>query len=103
PTRWLVPAVLRFRDSRGAQEKRVLLRDAEETVDLGAQGPVQWLLGNSQARGFYRAAYDAEALQKILGALGEKGAVRPEERMSLISDQWALVRAGAAPVDALLD
>src|SRR5207248_658583 len=53
PTRWMVPAVLRFKDAAGVHARRVLLKDAEETIDLGAQGEVQWILGNSEARGFY--------------------------------------------------
>ncbi len=105
-TRWLVPVVLRFRDDRGVQEKRLLLREAQEVIDLGAQGEVQWLLGNSQARGFYRASYDAATLGKLLATLGhpgEPGAIRPEERMNLVSDQWALVRAGVTSVESLLE
>jgi puromycin-sensitive aminopeptidase len=93
PTQWLVPLVLRV-DGR---EKRVLLRSADETVDLG--GKAGWVLANAGARGFYRAAYDADLLKRLVSALPE---LRPEERMSLVSDQWALVRAGTVKLDALL-
>ena len=105
-TRWLVPVVLRYCDDRGVHDKRVLLRGPEEVIDLGAHGEVQWVLGNSQARGFYRVAYDAATLAKLLGTLareGGQGAIRPEERMNLVSDQWALVRSGVASVASLLD
>ncbi len=93
PTAWLVPLVLRI-DGR---ERRVLLRSPEETVDAG---PASWVLGNAGARGFYRTAYEPELLRRLIRALPE---LRPEERMALVSDQWALVRANAAKLDGFLD
>ena len=93
PTTWLVPIVLRI-DGR---ERRVLLRSAEETIEIG---PAGWVLGNAGARGFYRAAYDPELLRRLIRALPE---LRGEERMALVSDQWALVRANVAKLDGFLD
>ncbi|HZR10454.1 MAG TPA: M1 family metallopeptidase [Myxococcales bacterium] len=93
PTQWLVPLVLRV-DGR---ERRVLLRSAEETLDPG--GKAGWVLANSGARGFYRAAYDPALLRSLISALPE---LRPEERMALVSDQWALVRAGAVKLEPFL-
>ena len=80
PTTWLVPMVLRFRDTRGTQEQRVLLDAREKTFALEAEGPVSWCLGNAEARGFFRTAYDAPTLA---GALPELPALRPAERMTL--------------------
>jgi len=93
PTRWLVPVVLRI-DGR---ERRVLLRGAQETFDPGAA--FGWVLGNAGARGFYRTAYDPELLRRLTRALPD---LRPEERMALVSDQWALVRANATRLDGFL-
>ena len=103
PTRWLVPVVLRYRDRSGQKEKRVLLgsgESGETSIDLGADGPLQWILANAGARGFYRAAYDPEPLRRLIAALPE---LEAQERMSLVSDQWALVRAGKAPAAPFLD
>src|SRR5262249_13268105 len=94
PTSWLVPLVLRI-DGR---QRRVLLRSAEETVDPG--GPSSWVLGNAGASGFSRTAYDPDLLRRLIRALPE---LRPEERMALVSDQWALVRASVAKLDGFLD
>jgi puromycin-sensitive aminopeptidase len=88
-----VPLVLRV-DGR---ERRVLLRSGTETVDTG--GKVGWVLGNAGARGFYRSAYEPDLLRRLVSALPE---LRPEERMALVSDQWALLRADAVKVDAFL-
>jgi puromycin-sensitive aminopeptidase len=97
---WLVPIVLRFRDSAGVKEQTVLLGQESARVSLDAEGPVAWCIGNAEARGFYRTSYDAEALASLLPAVGE---LRPAERVVLISDAWALVRAGEAPVERFLD
>jgi len=80
------------------RERRVLLRSAEETVDPG--GSFGWVLGNAGASGFYRTAYDDELLRRLIRALPE---LRPEERMALVSDQWALVRANAAKLEGFVD
>jgi len=66
---------------------------------VGPAAPFDWVLGNAGARGFYRTAYDAEMLRRLISALPE---LRPEERMGLVSDQWALVRAGATQLESFL-
>ena len=99
-TRWLVPVVLRFRDAKGVKEQPVLLREASARVKLEAEGAVAWCIGNADARGFYRTNYDDATLAKLLPAVGE---LRPAERIVLISDQWALVRADQAPIERFLD
>ena len=91
---WLVPVVLRFRDRKGVREQRALLSADEQVVDLAPEGDLAWVLGNVGARGFYRTAYDGEWQRRIVQALPD---LQPEERMALVSDQWALVRAGADP------
>jgi len=98
--RWLVPVVLRFRDATGVKEQPVLLRDATARVTLAAEGPVAWCIGNADARGFFRTNYDDATLGRLLPAVGEQ---RPAERIGLISDQWALVRADQAPIERFLD
>ena len=97
-TRWLVPVVLRVKDQRGTREQRILLGKEEETVDVG--GPIEWVMANSGARGFYRVSYDAPLLRALISSLP---GLAPEERMSLVSDQWALVRAGGAGLDGFLE
>src|SRR5438105_1942953 len=93
PTRWLVPLVLRI----GGREVRHLMSAAEEIIEPGA--PLQWVLGNAGARGFYRTAYDPELLRRLIETLP---GLAPEERMGLISDQWALVRANVVRLEDFL-
>ena len=96
----MVPVVLRFRDATGVKEQPVLFRADSETVPLAAEGAVAWCIGNAESRGFYRTAYDDATLARLMGAVGD---LRPAERIALISDQWALVRAGLAPIERFCD
>jgi puromycin-sensitive aminopeptidase len=98
---WPVPMVLRFEDADGVREQRVLFRDAKTTVTLeGGAGDVKWLCANGGSTGFYRVAYEKPALAALVANLGT---LVPSERISLLADTWALVRAGQAPVADLLD
>ncbi len=99
PTRWLVPVVLRWRDQHGTRERRLLLREPEQSIDLGTKERLDWVLGNSGGRGFYRTAYDPELLRRLVTSLHQ---LAPPERMALVSDQWALVRAGTQRSDGFL-
>src|SRR5438105_3589942 len=95
-TRWMVPIVLRYKDARGTHDKRFLLGQSEAELDVGQ---AEWVLGNVGASGFYRVAYDPELLRELTRALPD---LAPVERMSLVSDQWALVRANAAGIEGFL-
>ena len=99
-TKWPVPMVLRFKDAKGVKEQPVLLREPSARMPLNAEGAVAWCIGNADSRGFYRTNYDDATLGKLLPAVGE---LRPAERIALISDQWALVRADQAPIERFLD
>ena len=99
-TKWPVPMVLRFKDAKGVKEQPVLLREPSARMPLNAEGPIAWCIGNADSRGFYRTNYDDATLGKLLPAVGE---LRPAERIALISDQWALVRADQAPIERFLD
>ncbi|AKF83978.1 peptidase M1 [Myxococcus fulvus 124B02] len=99
--KWPVPMVLRYEDASGVKEQRVLLRDKQATVKLEAgSGAVKWLCANAGSTGFYRVAYDEATLAGLSANLH---ALAPSERISLLADQWGLVRSGRATVGDLLD
>ncbi len=100
PTRWLVPMVVRYRDDDGIKEQRILLRDAIERVVIPAKGVPRWCVANAESAGFYRCQYDDRLLTQLGTAASE---LSPAARMSLLSDQWALVRSGATPVVGFLE
>ncbi len=98
--RWPVPLVLRWADASGEHETRILLRDTTHTAELSLSGSVQWLCANAGSTGFYRVAYDGAALLALRNHLA---ALAPAERIGLLADQWALVRAGKGRIADFLD
>lgn len=95
---WPVPMVLRYRTGGRDVERRFLLRDPSAEVTL--EGEPELLCANAGATGFYRVAYDAELLAALRGQLP---ALAPAERIALVQDEWALVRAGERELPAFLD
>ncbi|WP_338863241.1 M1 family metallopeptidase [Myxococcus stipitatus] len=98
--KWPVPMVLRYEDGSGVKEQRVLLRDKQAKVKLEGSGAVKWLCANAGSTGFYRVMYDKATLTGLAANLH---ALAPAERISLLADQWSLVRSGRASVADLLD
>ena len=100
PETWPVPLVLAWGDDRGRHTRTFLLEGRAGEVTLDAAGPVRWLDANAGSTGFYRVAYSPE----LLAGLGKSlDAVLPAERIGLLADQWALVRAGRAQIANFLD
>ncbi|MDP9389585.1 MAG: M1 family metallopeptidase, partial [Actinomycetota bacterium] len=95
---WGVPMVLRGSAGGRPVRRRVLLDGAGTTVDLG--GPVEWVMANEGAWGFFRVRYDAELRARLLGDLSRLDAL---ERLALVGDTWAGVLAAEAPLAELLD
>ncbi len=99
-SRWPVPVVLRYADEGGTRERRVLLSAARDSVTLEARGEIRWLCANAGATGFYRVAQDPASLAALRENLG---ALEPAERIGVLSDEWALVRAGEREIGTFLD
>ncbi|HEX3473068.1 MAG TPA: M1 family metallopeptidase [Silvibacterium sp.] len=60
-----------------------------------------FLFANAQGKGYYRSSYPADVYAKIVANV-ETG-LTPEERISLLGDEWAQVRANKAPVGDYLN
>jgi puromycin-sensitive aminopeptidase len=100
PTRqvWPVPLVFRYgtRDGR-ANETRFLLDRAAGSVELPG---ATWYFPNGGGVGFYRFAFDDRSIALLAKDLAK---LTPEERLSLLDDQWALARANKATVGQVLN
>jgi len=94
--RWPVPLVVK---TSGRRTVRALVHRAAQRVPLPAKAT--WVYGNAAAGGFYRVAHDPHDLQAILAAPAKR--LTPVERLALVGDQWALVRAGRAQIEEFLD
>jgi puromycin-sensitive aminopeptidase len=94
---WPVPVVLRYADGQGVREKRVLLESERQTVELEAEP--HWLCANGGSTGFYRVHYEDSLMSKA----GEHlASLASAERIQLVNDLWALVRAGRADLQSFL-
>ena len=97
---WPVPVVLRYADERGAREQRLILRGPVAEVTLDAVGEVRWVFGNGGSTGFYRVDHEAAERAALSLHLAE---LRPEERIALLADEWALLRAGDRTPEPFLE
>jgi len=82
---WSLPVCVK---GKSRAECRVL-SPGESSVAAGAG---ELFYGNADAKGYYRTAYAPEQL-KAITAKAETSLTAPE-RIGLVGDQWALVRAG---------
>ena len=94
---WPVPLVLRYgtRDG-GVREARYLLDKASGSVELP---DAVWYFPNGGGVGFYRFAFDDRSIALLAKEIAK---LTPEERLSLIDDQWALARANKASLAQVL-
>jgi puromycin-sensitive aminopeptidase len=92
--RWQVPIGLRYSAGGVVHHSRVLLTDETATVELPA--PLDWVVVNDGAWGFYRVRYQAGLLRRLTSVMGDQ--LQPLERLTLVSDTWAAVIAGQSPI-----
>ena len=101
PQVWPVPLVIAFDQASGPTEQRLLLDTAQAEVTLPH---ARWYFPNGGASGFYRFTMDGESLRALAPEL--QSGLAAHERLSLLDNQWALLRAGhvsLADFFALLD
>ncbi|HEY3044703.1 MAG TPA: M1 family aminopeptidase [Vicinamibacterales bacterium] len=88
-TVWHVPACLKTGAATGSSSC-LIISQPRVTLDV-AQGCVPWIFANADADGYYRTAYAPEILRALASHVED--ALSPPERVALIGDEWALVRA----------
>ncbi|MCU1276894.1 MAG: peptidase, partial [bacterium] len=96
---WQIPMCVRWLGSDGKPQRTcALVTGKEQDLPLGTQpGCPTWMLANDGEVGYYRAAYGADHLQKLLGPDGRKLLDLPET-VGLLDDLRALVDAGRLPL-----
>ncbi len=99
PARWPIPWVGHAAPPRGrSQRPRRLIAGARERIDLG-RGPLRFVYGNADEGGFFRVRHETEELHALAANRARLSVV---ERMGLLDHQWALARAGRAPLGDFL-
>jgi aminopeptidase N len=86
--RWQVPVCLKTSGQQNATCD--ILSGPSQTITVGTAGCVPWVFANAGAKGYYRTAYAPEALKAM--APHVEDTLSAPERLSLLGDEWALVR-----------
>ena len=63
--------------------------------------PAAGFYANAGQKGYYRTSYSPELLPRLFATA--ESTLTPAERIGLLGDRWALMRAGRAPVSQVLD
>jgi puromycin-sensitive aminopeptidase len=90
---WAVPVNLRASVGGTVHHERLLLESEEGSYTFS--GPVDWVVVNDGAWGFYRVRYSAD-LWSRLASPGPATVLAPLERLQLVGDTWAAVVSGEA-------
>jgi len=91
---WPVPLVIKFGYNGGTGERRELLSAAETELTLPE---AQWVFPNGGASGFYRFTLDDASLHPLLRDV--QRSLDAHERLMLVDNYWALLRAGMVSVE----
>lgn len=94
---WPIPLVIKYGTETGVHSEKVLLESRDSSFVLRG---ARWFYPNGDGAGFYRFQLDNRSLAALVAVLPE--ALRPEERLDLVGNQWALVRAGKAAISQFL-
>ncbi|MGZ8494864.1 MAG: M1 family metallopeptidase [Candidatus Binatia bacterium] len=97
--RWHVPIFLRAGTPAGVVSKTLLLTEKAQQVAFDA--PVDWVVVNAGAHGFYRVHYRQELLAALRQGLTTQ--LTAVERFSLVNDAWAATLAGIVSLTDYLE
>ena len=89
---WQIPVCMKGVDADGKStgQQCELMTQKEQTFKM--QGCAAWVFPNAGGAGYYRYGYDAATLKNP--SAGLETALTSSERMSVVGNEWALVRAG---------
>ncbi|MDP9266885.1 MAG: M1 family metallopeptidase [Acidobacteriota bacterium] len=96
---WQIPICLKYGAKGKAETKCELVTAKQATITLPACA--EWVYGNADARGYYRAAYSPASFKQLMAVAATK--LLPQERLALVDNQWALVRSGRSSVGDFLE
>ncbi|HVY46353.1 MAG TPA: M1 family aminopeptidase, partial [Minicystis sp.] len=97
---WQIPVCARYGAGKTSGEACGLVGASGGEIDLPGRACPAWVLPNARALGYYHVAYDAKAVDALLGAHAKDLGVA--ERVSVAEDVAALVAAGKLPAATAL-
>jgi len=86
--RWQIPVCLKTPSQQSPTCE--LLSDETRTINIAGGACAPWVFANAGADGYYRTAYSSEMLRAMAPRVGTD--LTAEERLSLLDDEWAMVR-----------
>ena len=98
---WQVPICFKRPSGSGGQPETACQVLTQPTQTMTLNGCSPWVLANAEGLGYFRTAYDREAL-KAIGTALSSGALTPVEQISVVEDAWALVRLGQESIGGFL-
>ena len=101
--RWTIPFTLKYQDSQGGHQDRILL--TQKVTSIRLPEPAIFVYGNVDEGGFLRTDYDAPLRASLEAVLPD--ALNPSERIGYLGHLWALCFSGNAqhlvPINQFLD
>ena len=94
---WPTPVVIRHGREGRVEDTRVVISERRQRVVLP---DAEWFFPNADGAGFYRFALDATSLQRLVAVVQD--VLNPAERLTLVGNQWALLKAGHADASSFL-
>ncbi|MGA2001338.1 MAG: M1 family metallopeptidase, partial [Terriglobales bacterium] len=92
PELWQIPVCIKT--AAGGNARCELMAQKRQAFKVNGCSP--WVFVNAGGRGYYWSAYSPELTAK-LAEVAEQ-ALTPQERVSLLNDEWALAHAGQHPI-----
>ncbi|MFI5104856.1 MAG: M1 family aminopeptidase, partial [Terriglobales bacterium] len=96
PELWQIPVCIKT--ASGGNARCELMTQKQQAFKVNGCSP--WVFVNAGGQGYYWSAYSPELTAKLADVAEQ--ALTPQERVSLLNDEWALVRAGKHPISQYL-
>jgi aminopeptidase N len=93
--RWSIPVCIKTPDGKTTCDVV-----ADRPADVALDTCPAWVMANAGGRGYYRVLNPPAMLPKLAAALDT---LQPAERMALLEDEWALVRAGRHDIGSFME
>ncbi len=97
PELWQIPVCIKSADAKAPRCE--LMTQKQQAFKLNGCSP--WVFVNAGGQGYYWSAYSPELTTKL--AESAEQVLTPQERVSLLNDEWALVRGAQHPISQYLD
>ncbi len=97
---WKIPVVLRYPGPDSIRTLRVWLAGADTTASLGLPATPAWIVPNANASAYFRWAVPEPMMESLVAT--SRTSLLPRERIDLILNLSAQLRAGSLPGDRYL-